>query len=536
MSLPQSTRNEEVDAGTPSPAAAATPQTAPRRRRRLRFTAIFGIWLLAVLGIHLWWGWLAESRLQAAIAAHRAAGEPVLIEDFAQPPIPDPENAAELVKQAVSQMVAPPAALPRIADLATDPIAFAQHFDAIAQHLRANAPALALVRQAAALDQADWHLQLGSPVITLRSTAPLATQRDLARLVRLAAIYDHQLGNDAEAFARLNDLTHLAQHISVEEPCLLTTLVSRAIDRLACTALECILPDLRITASQPAILPATPSSPVTSVRRSDAVTLIQILLDERGIEAAWTRGVFGERARVLDTIDLAGKGQFAALGTGVPAPRVAHLLAFLLRPAWKLDAVRLIDCYVAQERAGRAPDYLSARDLCPSPLAPESLSDKTARFLSFAMAPPGGLDLLFEHRAIRRMAATALAIRLFELDYGLRPAALDELVPHYLPHVPPDPFDAAGAPIRYLPDRTPPLLYSVSIDGVDDDGAVGLTPSGDVYWRAKDLPFYLNGDRPHEPIRTTTAPTTAPATTPPSLQAPIDDTQIEERRRNEHER
>ena len=48
------------------------------------------------------------------------------------------------------------------------------------------------------------------------------------------------------------------------------------------------------------------------------------------------------------------------------------------------------------------------------------------------------------------------------------PATLAELVPKYLPLVPIDPFD--GQPLRYRPDRTHVLLYSVGQDQKDDGG------------------------------------------------------------------
>ena len=112
--------------------------------------------------------------------------------------------------------------------------------------------------------------------------------------------------------------------------------------------------------------------------------------------------------------------------------------------------------------------------------------------------------------AYRRMGATALAIRLYEIEHGHRPDALDELVPDCIPAVPLDPFSADGAPIGYRPDADPPVLYSLGDDGVDDDGEFTLTDSGTVDWKAKDLVFFLNGDRPHPPPP---APATQPATT-----------------------
>ena len=43
-------------------------------------------------------------------------------------------------------------------------------------------------------------------------------------------------------------------------------------------------------------------------------------------------------------------------------------------------------------------------------------------------------------------------------------------MPKYLPAVPLDGL-AAGAPLRYVPDPTKPLVYSVGQNGVDDGGS-----------------------------------------------------------------
>ena len=82
--------------------------------------------------------------------------------------------------------------------------------------------------------------------------------------------------------------------------------------------------------------------------------------------------------------------------------------------------------------------------------------------------------LCYRTTAARRMAATAVAIRLYEWDHGRRPATLDELVPKYLPAVPADPFTADGSPIRYLPEAERPLLYSVGRNSVDEEGTVRI--------------------------------------------------------------
>ena len=41
-----------------------------------------------------------------------------------------------------------------------------------------------------------------------------------------------------------------------------------------------------------------------------------------------------------------------------------------------------------------------------------------------------------------------------------------------------------------------PILYSVGPDGNDDGGEYGLCGNQTVDWDAKDMPFFLDGDRP----------------------------------------
>ena len=117
--------------------------------------------------------------------------------------------------------------------------------------------------------------------------------------------------------------------------------------------------------------------------------------------------------------------------------------------------------------------------------------------------------------AYRRMAAVALAIRLFEADYGGPPIELSELVPAYLQALPADPFSADGRTFGYLPDTPPPRLYSVNRDGIDDGGEFSAaTPQSRANLDLLDLPFFLTRDFPR---------TLPQLPMPPSSQALVDD-------------
>jgi hypothetical protein len=135
---------------------------------------------------------------------------------------------------------------------------------------------------------------------------------------------------------------------------------------------------------------------------------------------------------------------------------------------------------------------------------------------------PRALQQHYHALGTRRMAAVALALRVYEIDHGRRPATLGALVPDYLPGIPPDPFAVDDRPIGFLPDAPLPILYSVGLDGIDEQGAYQLTNGGWVDRNVKDMPFFLNGDRPRRP-------STTPAT---SVETDDDQGDVEKDQRN----
>jgi hypothetical protein len=96
-----------------------------------------------------------------------------------------------------------------------------------------------------------------------------------------------------------------------------------------------------------------------------------------------------------------------------------------------------------------------------------------------------GLNLkLLYAEARRQLVVTAIALRRYQLKFGVAPARLEELVPEFLPAVPVDPAD--GQPLRYRAAAAGGFtLYSVGEDGVDDGGnPTNRQPaSGSLYWQ-----------------------------------------------------
>lgn len=72
------------------------------------------------------------------------------------------------------------------------------------------------------------------------------------------------------------------------------------------------------------------------------------------------------------------------------------------------------------------------------------------------------------NEAILRLLMADLALHRFQLETGVLPGDLKDLVPKYLTTVPIDPF--SGQPLVYRRQPSGPLIYSVGPDRQDDSG------------------------------------------------------------------
>jgi len=86
--------------------------------------------------------------------------------------------------------------------------------------------------------------------------------------------------------------------------------------------------------------------------------------------------------------------------------------------------------------------------------------------------PPGLRSFFYEDErrrdALRRLLMVELALQAFQVDHGVPPQSLQELIPDYLPSIPLDPYD--GAPLRFKREGAARLAYSVGPDRDDDGG------------------------------------------------------------------
>lgn len=113
--------------------------------------------------------------------------------------------------------------------------------------------------------------------------------------------------------------------------------------------------------------------------------------------------------------------------------------------------------------------------------------NKVRYWLVTIMLPASGrIPVNFEIAAQQRDATlVAIALELYKRRNGHYPASLDDLVPTFLPAVPPDRY--TGKPLSYRLDGDgKPIVYSVGIDRDDDGGR----PTVDQHGKRNDNPGY----------------------------------------------
>ena len=437
-------------------------------------------WAVAVLVVVLAcvrWGWgvYAHRKLQAEIDRIRAAGEPILLEDFATRDIPDADNAAIPLTEA-AKIVDALGVLP-------DQLDDKRFFEA---HTRIKA----LIRDAQSRRDCAWPLV--RPVVSgvdlagvfLTYEQPRAYMR-LGSCLAEAARRQHQAGHDAAAAGTIGDMLFVARRLEAPPACLWGWVLANVVRANATKSIQDLTPSLHIVGgeTEAGIRPAT---------QDQIETLIAELLDEGPTVAYFAAAMRSERMQPAEAGRAVSKRWSVGpdlIGVPCESEALQRAAGFAVKPAFVLDCVRAMEKADAVARAAMAPSFpdahaaLEQRSWVPSGL------NRTNEFYSFLS--DGGwrrsLDRRFHAAARNRMAAAALAMRLYELDHGRPPAKLDDLVPDYLPQLPADPFAADGRPIAYeskavvrsynLGDRRAgtlttailgpphPVLYSVGPDG-----------------------------------------------------------------------
>jgi len=453
--------------------------------------------IVALVLLRLWWGWYADRLLQAEIDRIVAASEPIYPEDFdPKESVPDEQNAARFLQAAEGKLSLTMEQSQLVLELSSSQDMAAKQINAVRGIIEANQEVLVLVRKARNSPHCDWGLRIRSPAIN-SGIGSYGGQRRLSEFLYVVARYRWDQKEQGEALETLQDILLQGQAIATQ-PSLLANVVGSGVDGLSLYELERTAPAVRIAENEV-------DGVGGAANREVVLRMIAFLVDEKPQHSAMRGAMRGKRMLIHDffrcLIDgnrSPGSLPFGGMTGG--AYWYARTLQWPITPLYTLNARWALKVATMFREAAEATTFVGVRGILPE------IPEDNDRPLVDRLLQPMGWDtfasihrsfvLHFRHLAMRRMAGIALAIRLFQIDHGLRPQSLGQLVPDYLDAVPADPFGDGARAIGYLPDAVPPILYSIGDDGVDDGGRFALRNNGDVNMNVLDIVYFLDGNRP----------------------------------------
>ena len=438
-------------------------------RRRKVLVGVLGLLLLALAG-HGYWGYSNGRELARGIEALRAAGEPTTAGELGRADVPQDLNAVPLLRAAARSIDRESEAWKAL-DGGWWPLGAGTRLPlppterAIGQAVvDENQAAFPLAAEAAKRTGVDWGIDYSPGMFTL--LPDLNEQRSLAVLLEAAALLAHQDGDDARALAYLDQLAFVGRAVG-EQHTLVSSLVGQGIAELHAGAVGEVARGLKVDDADPRAVPAA------QVRRA-----IDALLDDEPLRQSRLRALRGERVMQQHTVGALLDGTLSLTDMGGMRARAGgessgpRGLPYLMSPVLKADAILMLKYMTrAIAAAEDARDWPAFRAHYPDGMGPPGIPWRHP----FSNMLLGSLERSSEvyYRLLnhRRLAATALAVRLYAVDHdGRLPASLGELVPAYLAKVPVDGVAGGDKPIGYVADPDRPRLYHVGPNGADDGG------------------------------------------------------------------
>lgn len=463
----------------------------PRLWWTRRVAAMFALYFAALIAIQVGWDWYMYDQVQRRLATWRERGEPWRAEDFGSPTADD--SGVQELCDAVRQIGSSPVVRSFDFEAVRDHPALLEHLAAqIGEHLARSEPHLARVR--AALRGPGFELRLKD---RLRYSLPLEDLRHAADTWALLCLLEHRRGNDATAVEALLELLLLSDRIASVVPSRFTLLHASRCVELAAACIEEIAPGLETT--------SLPDAAGRGAAPNRVRALIERLLEGSVLPAQEARMVRFEQVYILDTLEheLAPEqstGPFGGAGASLDARAILNqTFLVLMRPCLQREALAAADEWDWRLSGPAAPPGSTSWRIAQGFRIRPSQHPCARRASDTLWQLGRRIPMqLFESRfllATRRMSAVALALRLCELEHGMRPARLDDLVPAYLSRLPEDPWSPQERKVKWKREA-PSRLYCDSTNQRDDDGGYAMSPWGRFSMTSLDQPFFLGPDRP----------------------------------------
>lgn len=451
--------DEQGSAGGTADAVALIP---PRFRWLRRLVVTFGALVFCVALMRVGWGWYAQWQFDRYVAELRARGEPALPEDFATMAMPpEEENAYVLLERAMAARPELGSGELRLWCIASDPALIEEYPDYVRGLVQRYQPVVELVLQAANAKQCVPPGDLNSSLVAMRTNAQeLQNLGDEMFAAALIALHDGDSSHGLRlqrAALRIGEANVFWGDEDAEREWKLG--LHREEYRRFCWSVASVT-----------VAPSDIAQAHGDVSRREVVTFVRRLLDDSDFVDSRRHSDYVHRGRLLARISSLSIGEETLLQASTRA---------LFAPNWLLRAVRRCRQFDSERKA--LPEHAAA--IVKAVYNRVSEVDEPEVSASDVVDGPDRdalqrqVVLRLRLVASRRMAAIALAIRMFEADEGRLPDTLDELVPAQLPSVPVDPFRSDGGPIGYFPNEAPPRLYSVGLDQEDDGASVPDWPA-----------------------------------------------------------
>ena len=449
--------------------------TSFRRRLFQIFIGLIVVLLLAVAG-HYLTTHTAQVALQKQLEEYKRLGEPVTVADLDVPFVPDADNAALDYLSAAASV----ANIPESTEF--DKVDFVlpwtnKESAAVKALLAKSEQALAHITLARTKTGVNWGVKMQSPAIKI--FLPYISKARLAAKLAVASALDaHLRGDDALAMQRMDEIIFLSRAVDKSPNLLISHLVAIGIRALACDLALNIAAEINVPADGKKLNPAS---------RKQITDMIALLLDEKSVRDGMQSALRGERVFVVDSITCMLNG---TLDPSMLNPNL-NVVVFQMQKAAMLEDARLMAIYITSVTA--AAQSSDAPTVIANHQQPAVTSQAAKTLL-----PNFGRVSTTQFRILThsRIAAVMLAMRLYAMEHnGNLPAKLGELVPTYLPAIPGDPMAAGSPPLKYIPNATDPIIYSVGTNFIDDGGSTKPSNARQKTvspWEMLDAVFHYN--------------------------------------------
>lgn len=463
---------------------ALEPESRPRPRRRgkrwLRILLVAGVTALLFPAVR---GLIARRHLHEAIERRRAAGEPVRIEDFAQTATVDDSENAVIAYRNAAQLLHNTVANDTVsAEVIESRTSLQESNDRLIWTARQNLPALKQFLEATHRTKVDWHTTLQSP-LCLSILGSWSGERKLAKLVQVGAVASATEGEFENAVELTTGLLIYADAFDTgPDTTLVRHLCACSFRDMAAMAVERMLP---MFANAVELEQASRAGLERELRKLQAT-----LITAKQATLGWETAMFLDRAAAIEAVELIADGNSQVLARknvhGSDDPWVVRVFSFQKLYEQLDELIVVYDNWRFSGLEGIGSQ--SEERECP-------LLARGENQMSFLL-PNGGaaVRVHFLAQANCRMAAIAIAIKLFELKNGKRPDRLEELVPEFIAAIPLDSMAPHETPVGYDPEGSPPVLK------LTDDYTIPANKRGTIKTWMGTTPdrqfFFLNGDRP----------------------------------------